>query len=701
MCRFLPQSFIRLERVFSRVSIVFFLVIVYLPLRGQIVPREGQGTLISLYQQLRSYEEQGKYDLKRGVICAEIADYYITQNNNASRDSARKYSNLILSVANTINNASLEGQARLNFARIFASQDNYAEAIQQALKAVAILQKTKETTEIRRNNQKESIALALGRLGQYYYEAGDIERSLKCMIEATQYLEQIPKIPILATSYGNLASILFDLRRFEEAKAYARKGIAVGNELKYWRGWIESTRSLTDIFAKQQQFDSAWKYADLGLHKSEEMGFTEESIDALTRMADIRIEQGRLEEVLKITATIIERSNNKDLLGYLSDGYLLSAKAHFALKNFKQAEILGEKAFALYQKDNGTLNNVPETTADFHKFLASVYKQEGNFAKAYFHFERQATLRDSLLSAEKQKQLNAFISINEMKRKEAQLVELGHTAEVQSLQLQQKNTTLISVSIGAVLAVLLGVLFYRQRRLASEKHIAETEQRLLRTRLNPHLWFNALSSVQDHLLSGANPRSTATYLSKIASVMRQSLESSYQDMITIAEELEFAEKFLSIQQLRLHQAFSYEVRASPDVNVDEALIPSMLLEPFLENTIEHGFRGVIESKERENLHIVIRIELLEQGKKRSSALLAVYIEDNGIGLSGKAGLSAKEVTEPVSEPIAGAHRSRAVEITKERLRLLAPSRKSEVGVWIQDCTSGGVAVKIVLPFLEH
>jgi tetratricopeptide (TPR) repeat protein len=474
----------------------------------------------------------------------------------------------------------------------------------------------------------------------------------------------------------------------------------VGNELKYWYGWIVSTRSLADIFVKQQQFDSAWKYADLGFRKSEEIGNTTESIDALIRMAEIRTEQGRPREVILIANNIIERSNKERLTDYLSDGYFLLAKAHFALSDFKQAQILGEKAFALYQEDNGILSNVPETTADFHTFLARVYKQEGNFAKAYFHFERQATIRDSVLSAEKQKQLSTFISINEMKRKEAQLAELGHTAEVQSLQLQQKNTTLISVSIGGVLAVLLGVLFYRQRRLASEKHIAETEQRLLRTRLNPHLWFNALSSVQDHLLSGANPRSTATYLSKIASVMRQSLESSYQDTVSIAEEVEFAEKYLNIQQMRLQEAFEYSIEIQAALDPDSVQVPSMLLEPFLENTIEHGFRGIDATERSEKAHIRIAFDRVESQKKKAGGLLSIRIEDNGSGLQSKQ-TSTKESLQETLETQGTAHRSRAVEITKERLRLLAPSRKNEVGVWIQDRTGGGVAVKIVLPLLQH
>ncbi|MCA6392557.1 MAG: histidine kinase, partial [Cytophagales bacterium] len=565
---------------------------------------------------------------------------------------------------------------------------------------VALLRKNNETTEIRKNNQKGNIALALGRLGAYYYEAGDIERSFKCTLEGAQYLEQIPKTSILATSYSNLSAILLDLRRFDEAKAYALKGMAVGSELKYWLGWIESTRGLVDLFVKQQQFDSAWKYANLGLRKSEETGNIEESIDALIRMAEIRTEQGRPQEVLKIANTILERSNSKNLPGYLSDGYLFLAKANFALGNFKQAETLGEKAFALYQIDNGSLTNVPETTADFHKLLADIYKQEGNFAKAFFHFERQATLRDSLLSAEKQKQLNAFISINEMKRKETQLAELGHTAQVQSLQLQQKNTSLISVSVGAVLTVLLGVLFYRQRRLASEKHIAETEQRLLRTRLNPHLSFNALSSVQDHLLSGANPRSTATYLSKIASVMRQSLESSYQDTVSIAEEVEFAEKYLNIQQMRLQEAFEYSVEIQAALDPDSVQVPSMLLEPFLENTIEHGFRGIDATERSEKAHIHIAFDMVESQKKKGGGLLSIRIEDNGSGLQSKQ-TSTKESLQETLETQGTAHRSRAVEITKERLRLLAPSRKNEVGVWIQDRTGGGVAVKIVLPLLQH
>ena len=687
MLCFSPQFRLILKSLFVPAHILIVLLCTCLRLSAQTAGNTEQDSLKSFYKQLQSYEQQGKYDLYRGEICNKIASYYLKQYNVPSRDSAKKYSHLALSVAKTFANNDLERQAYLNLALSFAKQDSLAEAITFTNTALAIARNDK------RKERYRHIAFIQLRLGNYYYELGDMENSLKAHFDAVKQMEQIPFENETSRSNSNLGVLLSDLKRFDEAEAYLRKGLFIAEKIRQMK--LSSVTSLlfSTHFISTKQFDSAWKYAALCREYAIKVPDDEMNINGLINMAIIRQEQGKTTDAIAVAREMMRLAVETGMENILDEGNLILAKAYFAQSDFKQAYTIAEKILAGFLVDDGEGNNVPEKTAELHKLLADIYKQDGNFQKAFYHFERQATIRDSILSATKQKQLNALISFTEAKKKEQQLTELRFTTEVQSLQLQQRNFALVGVSIGGALVVVLGVLLFRQRRLQAQQRIAETEQRLLRTRLNPHLWFNALSSVQDHLLSRANPRATATYLSKIASVMRQSLESSYQDTVSISEEVEFAEKYLTIQQMRLEQAFDYSVEIHEAIDPDSVRVPSMLLEPFLENTIEHGFQGSLKSEKKEKSHIIIRIEPLEQANKRSAALLAIHIEDNGTGLT-------KADSPPNSEK--SEHRSRAVEITKERLRLLAPSsRKSDVGVWIEDRTGGGVAVKIVLPLLGN
>lgn len=675
-------------------KIIYFVVAGVIALCNNITFAQSylqDSTLQSLYKSAFALEQQGKYDKELLNIYIDIASWYLQLDDKPSQDSARKYNAKLFSISEKKRIVPGMIQANLNYAILFSRNDSIAQAIEAATKALTLAKNNSGEHAVSREN----IVLILGRLGHYYYEAGDVERCLQCLNEALQIVRVLPVGQNTGVAYNNFGVIAKDLKRYTEAEANIRKAIEILRSQNRLPRLTGSYLALTEVFTETKQFDSAWKYATLAYKTSEEMEDDAFRINALVNMAEIRQEQGKTQETITLAERIVNESQQYEVFDLLSDGYEFLARAYFAQGAYKKAEIFAEKALRSLETYKGSDGaNLPEYTATLHKLLADIYKQEHNYEKAFYHFERQALMRDSLLSAEKQKQLNAFISINETKRKEAQLAELSHKAEVQELDLQQKNTAILGGSIGAALLVLVGVLFYRQRRLQAEQRIAQTESRLLRTRLNPHLWFNALSSVQNHLLTGANPRDSAKYLSKIASVMRQSLESSYQETVSIIEEVEFAEKYLNIQQMRLQEAFEYSLEIQPDLDPDSIQVPSMLLEPFLENTIEHGFRRIESEARSEKAHIRISFEAVESQKKKGGRLLSIRIEDNG------SGLQHKKTSLESAEPEGTSHRSRAVEITKERLRLLAPKRTDDVGVTIAPREQGGVVVQIILPLQD-
>ena len=97
----------------------------------------------------------------------------------------------------------------------------------------------------------------------------------------------------------------------------------------------------------------------------------------------------------------------------------------------------------------------------------------------------------------------------------------------------------------------------------------------------------------------------------------ETLESTYKEYVTIEQELEFLNEYLEITKIRFPQTFRYEVTAADDVETDELLIPSMIIQPFIENSIEHGFAGIDYPGE-----VVVHFS------KKNTGLL-VHITDNG------------------------------------------------------------------------
>jgi LytS/YehU family sensor histidine kinase len=156
--------------------------------------------------------------------------------------------------------------------------------------------------------------------------------------------------------------------------------------------------------------------------------------------------------------------------------------------------------------------------------------------------------------------------------------------------------------------------------------------------------------------------------------MRETLESTYKEYVTIEQEMEFLNEYLEVQKIRFPQAFSYLVSADKNLDIDVLQIPAMIIQPFVENSIEHGFAGVDYAGN-------ITITFASENKE-----LLIEIKDNGKGLH----TTVKDNNE---------HISRASQIIKDRIYLLNIKLKTKAGFSIDNAAGGGVLVKIHLPLL--
>jgi sensor histidine kinase YesM len=223
---------------------------------------------------------------------------------------------------------------------------------------------------------------------------------------------------------------------------------------------------------------------------------------------------------------------------------------------------------------------------------------------------------------------------------------------------------------------LIGLTFFiRQQSLKNKQRILETEQRLNRARMNPHFFFNALSSLQSYALDGNDGKSIASNLSKFSHIMRETLESTYKEYVTIEQESDFLREYLELQKIRFPQKFSYTINIAPAIEPDDTLLPAMILQPFAENSIEHGFTGINYPGE-----LTITFDKKEKD-------LHISIVDNGKGLVN----TAKETSE---------HISRASQIIKDRIYLLNVKLKTKAAFTIDNNKNEkGVTVLIRLPLL--
>lgn len=203
--------------------------------------------------------------------------------------------------------------------------------------------------------------------------------------------------------------------------------------------------------------------------------------------------------------------------------------------------------------------------------------------------------------------------------------------------------------------------------------MADLEAKALQGQMNPHFIFNAVNSVQDFILSRRTDEAHM-FLSTFAKLIRMVLEHNRKKNVSIDEEISLIRLYVSIEEHRLNDKISLQIDFENEIDTDNILIPSMLLQPLIENAIWHGLKKNTGEK-------IIAIRFTA-----NNDLLHISIRDNGQGLH-----DAQRM-----------HQSVGLDIVKERIRLSFQKDPTFEFFSLQNRADGpGVAVQIILPLLTE
>lgn len=248
--------------------------------------------------------------------------------------------------------------------------------------------------------------------------------------------------------------------------------------------------------------------------------------------------------------------------------------------------------------------------------------------------------------------------------------------------------------VGVLTLGLLAWAAYRRRvhqiqqqaesETALNKQFAELELKALQAQMNPHFVFNSLSAIQ-YFIQINEKEQAEDYLAKFATLMRLFLESSKNKYINLTEELRLIELYVRLEQLRFRSQFGFNLQVDPSINQYTTLVPTMLLQPFVENAINHG---LFHKKEQGTLSVSIL--------PHSDGGLRCLVEDNGIG---------RQQAMAIQKQNQRHHRSRALQITNERLQALSTVEGYDIKIEITDLISAageaaGTRVEIIIPTIE-
>nr|NQU94148.1 histidine kinase [Bacteroidota bacterium] len=309
--------------------------------------------------------------------------------------------------------------------------------------------------------------------------------------------------------------------------------------------------------------------------------------------------------------------------------------------------------------------------------LFEIYREIGDYKAALEYFILSEKATEEIYLEENSRLIAILEADSETEKIQSRIDMLAKDNELKTLKIDQSRTFNYGLAGMIIILVLVGLLFLRQNKMKNEHKTVLLEQKLLRLQMNPHFIFNALSNILN-FIDGKENAKASNYLTTFSKLLRTTLESTRQDLVPFEKEVGSLKNYLELQKLRYGNKFDYAIEVDEGIDEEDLSIPPMLVQPFIENAIEHGIRH-----KKTPGRIDVRFFLV--GKK-----ILCEVEDDGVG---REKAWETEVTER------SGHKSLATEIIKDRIKTLNKKFRQKIQLEIIDKKSEtleALGTKVVL-----
>lgn len=231
--------------------------------------------------------------------------------------------------------------------------------------------------------------------------------------------------------------------------------------------------------------------------------------------------------------------------------------------------------------------------------------------------------------------------------------------------------TILMTMILLFLTRLRNIKKKERQRTALNKKLAELKLTALRAQMNPHFIFNSLTSIR-RFIHANDPSSAEKYITDFAHLLRLILNNSDKEFIRLEDEIKILKAYLECESLRFVNRFEYAIQVDSELDTQDLKIPPLIIQPYLENAIQHGFTYLVDRKG------ILKISFNLEGD-----ILKCIIEDNGVG--------RKKAVE-LKEPQKVKYQSKGMDLSHERLQTLNILKEAEMKVEVTDLEHNGESI---------
>lgn len=498
-----------------------------------------------------------------------------------------------------------------HIAMVHMNQGNYDRTLAMLYRVLAIEEKV---------NNKKKIAHVLNVIGATYKNANKLPEALTAYRQATRIFKAANLNTDYAMGLVNMANIFIDMKHYDSAR------LGYGESLEIFRNFNNpvligmTLGNLGNLYEAQDQYGKALEY-----HQQ---------------------------------ALAIWRTNTRQ--SSLANSLNNNGKSFLKLKKYGEAETYLKEALTIAQKIKAN-----PLLVEIYSNINAMHLEKKEYEKAYHFYSLSNQIKDSLFNEKNAKQINELQAKYETEKKDKQIVLLAKEKELQVKETERQATLNKAFAIGLGLLILVaGLLFYiyRQRSLLREKtteikeadfkrQASELEMKALRAQINPHFLFNCMNAINLMIRKGET-ENACLYLAKFSKLVRLILENAEASFVTLESEIALMESYVQLEELRFPRKIEYKVSIDKSIGVQNTYLPSMVLQPVIENAIWHG---IVHKDNGENG--IITVDVMQEEDR-----LLCTVEDNGVGRDKAKELRDRSVLN---------NKSMGMKITEERLRLLS------------------------------
>lgn len=542
--------------------------------------------------------------------------------------------------------------------------------------AIETHQKALEASKKVKNSEFEIFSLNM--LGVDFRRKNIYTSAIDYNKEALEIAEKIeePNSGILRSmevSYNSIGNIYLLLNQYSLAEQSFKKAIEIAQ--KSGNKWSISinNENIAKVKEAQSNIDEAINYTKKALEIDKSINNHYGRMICYNRLGRLYIKKGDYKiakEYLEEAVPIAKSVKNNYYISLINNNL---GWASTKTNDFSKAKNYFNKSIEIAEK-----RNYKTALTEIYGNLSEYNFLKRNYKEALEYQKKKDEVYKELNNQKTAKYVNDLIAKYDSERKNNQIQKLAKQNEITELKLvRNRNILIVSIVLLSLLAAIL-YFWYRQRLLKKEKKILTLEQDVLRSQMNPHFIFNALNSIKQYIITDEQ-KNAVHYLNKFSKLMRKILENSAIKEVTLAQELETINLYMTIENIRFSNEIDFNISVDENINIDKIKVPPLVLQPFLENALWHG----LSSKKGDK-----KIDLTIH--QTNTDFIQIDVEDNGIGRKESAKIKSQKSLN---------RKSIGIELTKERLSNFVKDCKNSFTLLYKDLIddkNNAVGTKVLL-----